>query len=503
MDTPIVELTQFIKAIRDAGYKGTSSALAELVDNAFEADANSVSIDVSPVNGSKDQGPSIIIQDDGTGMTPAVLRMALQFGGSSHFGSRRGTGRYGMGLPNSSVSQAKRLEVYTWAKSKAVWWSYLDVDEISEGKLTDIPTPARKALPKECKSISANHGTVIKWTNCDRLSQKRLSTLMKKIRKDLGRIFRIHIWQGKSLRVNGEPVKPIDPLFLREGDNLMGARLYGAQPLKYDVKVPMNKLESDISRIRVTFTELPVEKWFLLSNFEKRSNGISKKAGVSILRVGREIDYGWYFMGSKRKENYDDWWRCEIEFSPELDELFGVTHTKQGITPSEYVLDVLTPDLEQIAHRLNARVRAKFSKLKEKKTSPSERRAIECDLFFEPPELKESQKRNKCRNASAKTITGLDYKLVTSDTKQPEFYESDLSDAKLKLILNEQHPFFERFYHPLTEKKSCNSNYIRRQLELVFFAAVRAEKQFKKQADVVCLRRFRKTWSNLVAAFLA
>jgi hypothetical protein len=44
-----------------------------------------------------------------------------------------------------------------------------------------------------------------------------------------------------------------------------------------------------------------------LSNEEKSSLGISKRAGVSILRGGREIDYGWHFMGSKRKENYDDW----------------------------------------------------------------------------------------------------------------------------------------------------------------------------------------------------
>ncbi len=28
----------------------------------------------------------------------------------------------------------------------------------------------------------------------------------------------------------------------------------------------------------------------------------------------RESDYGWFFMGPKRKENYDDWWRCEVAF---------------------------------------------------------------------------------------------------------------------------------------------------------------------------------------------
>ena len=86
-----------------------------------------------------------------------------------------------------------------------------------------------------------------------------------------------------------------------------------------------------------------VSEWVSLSNAEKQGRGISKGAGVSVLRAGREIDFGWFFMGGKRKENYDDWWRCEIEFPSELDELFGVTHTKQGITPSEYISELLTP----------------------------------------------------------------------------------------------------------------------------------------------------------------
>ncbi len=59
------------------------------------------------------------------------------------------------------------------------------------------------------------------------------------------------------------------------------------------------------------------------------------------MRAGREIDRGWYFMGGKRKENYDDWWRCEISFDPSLDELFGVTHSKQEIRPTEALTSIL------------------------------------------------------------------------------------------------------------------------------------------------------------------
>jgi hypothetical protein len=62
---------------------------------------------------------------------------------------------------------------------------------------------------------------------------------------------------------------------------------------------------------------LPIEAWTNLSNAEKKRLGVFERCGVSILRAGREIDSGWFFMGEKRKESYDEWWRSEVSFSPE------------------------------------------------------------------------------------------------------------------------------------------------------------------------------------------
>src|SRR3954453_19501952 len=91
---------------------------------------------------------------------------------------------------------------------------------------------------------------------------------------------------------------------------------------------------------------------------EKRARGIANGAGVSVVRGKREVDFGWFFMGSKRRENYDDWWRCELSFDATLDEHFGVTHSKQEIRPSPYVIEVLSPDIEAAARALNRRSRA-------------------------------------------------------------------------------------------------------------------------------------------------
>src|SRR5262249_26286430 len=125
--------------------------------------------------------------------------------------------------------------------------------------------------------------------------------------------------------------------------------------------------------------------WHRLPNDEKRSLGITNGAGVSVIRGGREIDFGWFFMGGKRRENYDDWWRCEIAFEPVLDEAFGITHTKQEIHPGDYLVDILAPELETIAKALNARVRRSHLELKTSTfTKDVEHRAAERDHKLAP-----------------------------------------------------------------------------------------------------------------------
>ena len=126
-------------------------------------------------------------------------------------------------------------------------------------------------------------------------------------------------------------------------------------------------------------------KWAQLSNQEKRDRGIVSKAGVSIVRAHREVDYGWFFLGNKRKENYDEWWRCEVHFDPILDEAFGLNHTKQQIRPQQYILEALSPDIEATARTLNARARTAHAQLKRSRSAKrSESITSDRSDFLEP-----------------------------------------------------------------------------------------------------------------------
>jgi len=507
-DYPVVALDRFIEATRDSGYKTTGSAVAELVDNSFEAGATAVVVTIDATNNSGKREVTFSVKDNGCGMTPAVLRLALQFGGSTRFNSRVGVGRYGMGLPNSSLSQSRRLEVYSWKTAGSVWWSYLDVDEIAARKIVSVPKPKR-GRPADGLTAESPSGTIVRWCNCDRLNPKKVKTLASKLAIELGRIFRRQILAGKRITINGERVKSIDPLFLHRGENLVGASRYGP-PLSYQVQVPGTEDGRTVSTVYVTFSELPVDQWHGLSNQEKRKFGISKGAGVSIMRSNREIDSGWFFMGSKRKENYDDWWRCEVRFDAALDELFGVTHTKQGIHPTDEIVDILAPDIERIAHELNANVRRKFNELKDAEiSSEAQSRAESRDYLLEPPRSRTQtltrygvSPSNRSTFHPSVTLPGFAYRIEHRVLRELSFFVPLLSEREIVLLLNEDHPFYERVYVPIASSASLDVKGTLASLELLLFAAARAECAVTTKSEKAYAGSLRESWSNVLAAFL-
>ena len=502
---PIVAVRSFIEATRDTGYKSTGAAIAELVDNAIEAEATEIDIQIEPIESAEGKQVAIRVADNGTGMKPQVLRLALQFGGSTRFGSRKAAGRYGMGLPNGSLSQARRVEVFTWTRPGQVWTTYLDVDEIAAGRLQHVPPPKR--FPQSSLVAKGPSGTVVSLTRCDRLDCRRIRTLEEKLAPELGRLFRKHLYEGKSLRLNGQTVSPLDPLFLRPGQNLTGATAFGP-PLEYRVRIPSSKDKESLVVVR--FTELPIDRWHELSNDRKNQVRIAKHAGVSIVRAGREIDYGWYFMGSKRKENYDDWWRCEISFSPDLDELFGVTHSKQKINPTEALSAILVPEMERVARELNTRVRKKYALIRHQGPASKTTQKLESrDFLLEPPKALRNVRRTgdqlslSVPATSTTAIRGLRFALAHRPSAEPCFYEPRLRADCVDLVLNESHPFFTTVYKPLAGDGRGAPSAVLPQILALLFAGARAECSINRVKHRAIIRRFREHWSDTLAAFLS
>jgi hypothetical protein len=511
----IIVLDKFILATRDSGYKGTESALAELVDNSLQAGARRVAIAISAEEAG--QHPvRVAVLDDGCGMGRARLRQALRFGGSSRFNDREGLGRYGMGLPNSSLSQARRVDVYSWQHREPPIHSYLDVDEITNGRLTVVPNPRASALPEWAGKMKSPSGTLVVWTGCDRLDHRRVSTIVRRLAEPLGRVFRYFLWSGAEITVNGAPVEAIDPLYCHPCSARRGGRSFG-KCIEYEVEARSSDgAATGTGKVIVTFAELPVEAWHDLSNEEKRRLGIANGAGVSVVRANREIDYGWFFMGGKRRENYDDWWRCEVRFDPILDEAFGITHTKQQIRPQDYLQEILTPDLETTAKALNGRVRNAHVQLRHAdRTVAVERLASERDDQLKPLPRSPSADQSALVDAIAKrhpairdTVANgdvhvLQYRIVQHESKDTSFFSFGLKEGLLVLALNPEHPFYRKLYKPLIDDESDQARATRSQLELMLLAAARAEATASRDSQREALAQFRRTWSENLATFLS
>ena len=515
-ESSIIAIDRFILATRDSGYKGTESAVAELVDNALQAGARNVTINVAVHSENSDCPLQISVLDDGCGMDKRTLRQALRFGGTSRFNDRSGLGRYGMGLPNSSLSQARRVDVYSWQRPGRVLWTYLDVDEIARGKCNEIPEPCPASFPVWADDIESASGTLVLWSKCDRLDHRRASTIARKLVQPLGQTFRYFLWDGMNLLVNGVLIDPFDPLYLRSGVPGPSAQIYG-KPIEYSINAKaMNGSVDVTSTVRVVLSELPIRAWHHLSNEEKRQLGVSNGAGVSIVRAKREVDFGWFFMGSKRRENYDDWWRCEISFDPILDEAFGITHTKQQIRPQDYLIEALTPDIENLAKALNGRVRQSHLQVRDvERTVEVEKFASEKDQFLRPlPKPSSPGAQGSVMETLAKRHPSLrdvpspgegntlQYRIVQDSLKDTSFFTFAMQDGLFVLVLNPDHPFYKKIYKPLIENETKENKELRRQLDLLVLSAARAEAAATRESQREALAQFRKVWSDNVATFL-
>jgi hypothetical protein len=484
----LVDFQNFIVATRDSGYKSTPSALAELIDNAIEAGATKIEIHIHVSRVDGETSYEILVVDNGKGMNANELSFALQFGGSSRFNSRTSLGRYGMGLPNSSLSQCRRVEVTTWRKKGEFLACHLDIDEVIDRKLTQLSGVKQVNVPPV--AIVSKSGTIVRWIKCDRLSFKYQKSLVKQIHFTIGKIFRYAIWQGVEIRIGEEVIQAFDPLFIGNGRNMTGGRPYG-EDLVYRVRAPDTGRPADV---RVRFIELPIDKWAGLTNEEKRKQLITKRAGVTVLRADREIDYGWFFMGDKRKENYDDWWRCEIAFPPQLDELFGVTHTKQEIKEIDFMASILTPDIEQTARTLNNRARQKFIRLKvQQPTTYAQKQLERTDVYL--PALKKKSKAPSLPIQAGDKVLGLKYRILTKELPHDLFFDVIERNDTIILLVNTKHMFYDKIFKSLHDQRVRSPAGFIKILELLLFSAARAEFAFVGKGQADFLHRFKQQWS--------
>ena len=210
----IVSANLTVEALRDSGYKSTDHALSELIDNSVDADATRVeviAVEVSPDpdrSYARDKTNEIAVIDDGKGMDATTLRRALRFGdGRDRDRQTQDIGRFGVGLPQSSISQCRRVDIWTWTNHASnALWCYLDLDEIRDNEQQDVPEPVSSAVPDRWRQISSNishkTGTLVVWSNLDRIRWSGGIKTLQHTAEHCGRVYRKFLAVGRPTTIN-------------------------------------------------------------------------------------------------------------------------------------------------------------------------------------------------------------------------------------------------------------------------------------------------------------
>lgn len=343
-----------IKAMRDSGYKNAAYAIAELIDNSIQAGASEVELlcverEEQAAANRVTRIHQVGVLDNGSGMDQRTLRIALQFGNGTHLEDRSGIGRFGMGLPNSSISQCRRVEVWTWQEGpENAIYSYLDIDEILRGELREVPSPQRERIPPFWgKAGEAFHqtGTLVVWSELDRCQWRTARAIIRNSEFIVGRMYRRFIHDGRVrirmaqlLRDNPDAPEDSrlalvnDPLYLMTPSSCPAP--FDSTPMfeqygdhwEYEHRLSLNDEKHKVV-VRFTTASEEARKGH---NPGSRPHGkhAGRNVGVSIIRAERELELSpsWVI----EYDPVERWWGVEIEFSPELDELFGVANNKQS-----------------------------------------------------------------------------------------------------------------------------------------------------------------------------
>ena len=391
----LVSPEAFLRGIRDLGYRSTLTALDELIDNSVQANAQRVWVfpAYESSNTSQKKPDAIVVADDGHGMEPDMIRLAVRWGGTHRENDRKGFGRYGFGLPSSCVSIGQRYTVYSLVEGGG--WHAVEIDvkkvsqDVANGERIEPKAVKRQPPDYVLDMVPVDEftsGTVVVIDHLDRLDAgyKTTQALVRNMMEHIGVQYR-KMMPAVKFFVDATPVEPVDPLFLDENARWYDETPVHAEPVE-PIEIELKGADGETGIIRLRAALFPYN--FQLkdpdgplnsANHNSRFRIIKAYNGILVCRAGRQIEVvtklPWMTF-----INFDRYWRIEIDFDPVLDEHFGITTNKQQVSFTDSLHDILKDngleklitDLRREMRKSRAKVKADLEK-REKKARASER----------------------------------------------------------------------------------------------------------------------------------
>jgi hypothetical protein len=305
-----------IQMLSRIGYT-LESAISDIIDNSISANSKSIRIDSFP-SGNEKIFWSIL--DDGHGMNPEELQENMRIGCKDPTKEREkmDLGRFGSGLKTASISQAKKITVFSKTANSKLSAARWDVDNVCDKKkwLLEVflHQEIEKILPESLR-LKTKSGTCVLWEEIPRYIEKDHTDISALQAEDIVRVKKhiskhFHKFMGGSYKikfyVNGEKLSPIDPFM----SNLKG---YIEGPKTKPFKVKGGTVSIKVHNI---------PHWDKLNSDQIDEYGgqseISKKQGLYIYRADRLIiEGGW--LGLTNNSQLGNLSRIEINIPVSMD----------------------------------------------------------------------------------------------------------------------------------------------------------------------------------------
>ena len=265
-------------------------------------------------------------------------------------------------MTNGAISLCNKIEVYS-REDKGNWHVIeLDLKNVNE-EGSPLITFAKeiKEFPEKYKKMVGDYGTLVIWSDIDRMPSSFKSENLKYW---LSRTFRKYIGDkiiqnkkiiqnpnkinfnmeiiGESSQADGSTeIYAFDPLYVIPNKNRptdATSELIDEWVIQFevsDIDKPDDGTKIGNITIRMSYTPKEWRKEeHAGGSTENKARHLKDNEGISILRHHREVSFNKIPSWNPGFKEIDRWWSCEIDFDPVLDRQFSVTNIKVGARPS-------------------------------------------------------------------------------------------------------------------------------------------------------------------------
>ena len=414
-----------LESLRSSGYDNYS-AIADLIDNSFDANADEVKINIS---GSDEKNKIITIADNGDGMDRDTLDEALRLGSSTNR-SEDSLGKFGMGLITASISMGKKLVVVTKYSGKFLTGIH-DLELVEKEKkfvkeVRESTDLERNAFINKLGYVKS--GTLVAIQKIDNVHNKNNTIFINTLTKKLGEIFRDFINTKKNISINEKMVYAVDPMFRDQ---------------KSEELIDVSKdftCDENTATVRLKIYHLP--KFSASESRELKVNQLTQ--GFYVMRNNRQIAGG-QSLGIFTKHNYRNRFRAEIYFSGKLDKAMGINFKKENVVKTAEQEDIYnwleslsTPQIEAI---YNIAKNKATEKLPDVDHNTSKKVIENKSSLLKKPRIIQTGSNKQLKSLRSDDFSDVEF-AVEHNTHLAPLYQIDYKGNKITIRYNADHIFY-------------------------------------------------------------